>query len=199
MSVVRLGRQKTQQQQQTTQSLFALTNGKRYDPDGVYSSSTDGRGHYEQVRVKITPSMEHLIAEICAEHGEFRSREDFIRNAVFHMLHKYITAAPMVDPQLVAVIEAERQTGVMEVMARIRKGHYENIERAKDQINALCEEADWNSINDLLEMFEGQAENTALPAGIRQMYDDLIAQGRETMMSEVRIRRKRRLDDEQTA
>lgn len=196
--MARLGRRSQQQQQtaQSAQSLFALTNGKRYDPDGVYSSSTDGRGHYEQVRVKITPSMEHLIAEVCAEHAEFRSREDFIRNAIFHMLHKYITNAPVADPQLLAVIEAERQTGVMEVMGRIRKGHYENIERAKDQINALCEEADWDGINDLLEMFEGQSINDALPAGIRQLYGDLVEQGRETMMSEVRIRRKRRLDSE---
>ena len=55
----------TQQATQGPTSLdFQLTNGKAYDPDGIYIDSVDSKGHYERVRIKLTPRMQYIIEAI---------------------------------------------------------------------------------------------------------------------------------------
>ena len=176
-------------QRQQQQSVFALTAGKKYDPDTIYSASTDGRGHYEQTRTKITPQMEHLLAEIVAAHDEFRSVNDFIRNAVFHMMHKYLVDPPDVDERLKDAIHAERQTHALAMDARILQSHYDLMTGVKSALNDCIETADWQGMQDLVEMVEERVENGSLPAGLREQYVELAEEGLDSMRNEMRLRK----------
>lgn len=181
-----------QQQQQQAQSLFTLTNGKKYNPDAVYADSTDGRGHYEQVRVKITPSVEHLMAQVVAEHPEFRSVGDFIRNAIFHKLHTYIVEAPEPDPRLVGALEAERTAAMMAMAKRIDQSHTENMEAARDAMDICIQNRDWDGLNEVIAMMDEQASDPVLPTGLQLRYEAVGDDGRAAMISELKTRKRNR-------
>lgn len=90
---------------QQTQSLFNLTSGKGYHRGEIYAHSTDGKGHYESVRVKITPSVEAEIAQLVASRiRDYRTVEDFVRNSIIHQLHYEIST---VWPQGLNILDAE--------------------------------------------------------------------------------------------
>lgn len=75
-------------------SMFQLTGGG-YDIDKVYSHSTDGKGHYERMRTKITPTMEAQLSEMVAsKQFDYRTVEDFVRDACVHRLHYLSTQQP---------------------------------------------------------------------------------------------------------
>jgi len=175
-----------------SQALFQLTNGKKYDPDQVYSASTDGRGHYEQRRVKITPGIDHLISEIAGTHDEFRSSEDFIRNAIFHSVHQWITDAPEPDPRLVSALKAEQATAVMEQNERFTKAHTDAITGATESINRCLETHDWNELNDLADMMDEYACDENIPSGIRNQYQQAADDARDTLIKEVKARKRRK-------
>lgn len=175
-----------------TQALFQLTEGKKYSPDKIYSASTDGRGHYEQVRVKLPPSIEHLISQVTGEHDEFRGREDFIRNAIFHALHRWITEAPNPEPRLLAALQAEQARAEMEMLQRFNEAHEEAILRASDAINDLLSAKDWDELNELVEMLDTFAADDTIPAGFRARYEQVADDGRAAIIKELRSRKRRR-------
>lgn len=171
---------------------FALTRGKKYDPDGVYTASTDGKGHYEQQRVKIPPQIEHLIAEVCGDNPSFKSAQDFIRNAIFHSLHKYLTGTPGVDPRLLAALEAERLSNMFDMESRIYRSHHETMEQARTVLNNCIESADWNSMNEIADAMDECAENPDIPFGLQSEYQEVADEARRAMRNELKLRRKRR-------
>lgn len=179
-------------QRQQQQSVFALTAGKKYDPETIYSASTDGRGHYEQLRVKITPQVEHLIAEVVNMHDEFRSSNDFVRNAIFHMLHTYLTNPPDVEPRLKQAIAAERQTHALAMDARMLQAHYDLMSSVKGALNDCIETADWQGMQDLVEMVEEQVTGN-LPIGLREQYAEVAADGLGSMRNEMKLRKAPRV------
>lgn len=172
--------------------VFALTRGKKYDPDGVYTQSTDGKGHYEQARVKIPPQIEHLIAEMVAANPSFKSGQDFIRNAIFHSLHKYLTSTPDVDPRLMAALEAERLSNMFDMEQRIYRSHQETMEQARTSLNQCIESGDWNNMNEIADAMDECAENEAIPFGLQAEYQEVADEARRAMRSELKLRRKRR-------
>lgn len=185
-------RRQSPQQQARSQTLFNLTQGKKYDPDKVYSASTDGRGHYEQVRVKITPGIDHLISEVTGENDEFRSREDFIRNAVFHALHRWITDAPEPDPRLLSALKAEQARAHMEMMERFNKAHEEALEGAADAINRCLDSRDWDEMVELAEMLDDYAVDENIPPGFRVRYEQAADDARAALAKELKARKRRK-------
>lgn len=175
-----------------TQALFNLTQGKKYDADKVYSASTDGRGHYEQVRVKITPGIDHLISEVAANHDEFRSREDFIRNAVFHALHRWITDAPEPDPRLLSALKAEQARAHMDMMERFAKAHEEALETAAEAINRCLDSRDWDEMVELAEMLDDYSTDENIPSGYRVRYESAADDARAALAKELKARKRRK-------
>lgn len=173
-------------------SIFALTRGKKYDPDGVYTASTDGKGHYEQARVKIPPQIEHLIAEMVAANPTFKSSQDFIRNAIFHSLHKYLTSTPDVPPRLQAALEAERMANDMDMESRIYRSHVETMDQARTALNNCIESSDWDTMNEIADMMDDASENPGVPYGLRMEYQEVADEARRAMKSELKLRRKRK-------
>jgi hypothetical protein len=172
--------------------VFALTRGKKYDPDGVYTQSTDGKGHYEQARVKIPPQIEHLIAEVCAANPAFKSSQDFMRNAVFHSLHKYLTSTPDLDPRLMAALEAERLANLFDMEQRIYTSHQQTMDSARASLNNSMESGDWNNMSEIADAMDACAENSAIPFGLQSEYQEVADDARRAMRTELKIRRKRK-------
>lgn len=65
------------------------TNSGGYDKGKIYKASTDPRGHYEKASVKIPQGTLAKINEVIRGFEDFRNYQDFVRNAIVHMLHEY--------------------------------------------------------------------------------------------------------------
>jgi len=70
---------------------FSLDDKLSYDPDDFYVRSTDGRGHNENVQIKLPPEvinqMSSVVLSGCIpEYGN--SIQNLIRNAIVHQVKK---------------------------------------------------------------------------------------------------------------
>lgn len=66
----------------------AHKSGNNYDVNDFYTASTDGRGHYEEVRAKLPPGITNQISELIAQKQlPYRTVGDFIRDSVVHRAH----------------------------------------------------------------------------------------------------------------
>jgi len=171
-----------------TQSLFNLTKSAAYDRDAIYSHSTDSKGHYEQARVKITPSMEAEIAELVASKLRgYRTVEDFIRNAIVHQLHYEMTN---VWPQAASVITAEmRQSELNRDQARIDSWAI-TINSTMEVGEALLAAGALEELGSLLTRYDQDFENQDLPIVKRNELVDVL----DTLHD--RLKRARRRDYE---
>ena len=144
-----------------TQSLFNMTKGATYDRDGIYSHSTDGKGHYEQVRVKITPSIEAEIAELVASKTRgYRTSEDFMRNAIVHQLHHEMTT---VRPQMAPVITAEIRLSQLNRHKALIESWETVIHATMETGEALLAAGALEELGELLTQMDQDFENQDLP------------------------------------
>lgn len=161
-------------QGQNTNSLaYQLTSGKAYDPNAVYCDASDGRGHYEQINVKLSPRLEHVIDIIVAEHPNYRSRQDFIRDAMFHRAYEMATNGPSADPLAEQLVEAEANRQRTEMRARLREEQNRDLNAAKDAVEDMLRDRDWYAVNEELDRVALLTEDEGLPSGVRERYNDL--------------------------
>jgi|688.fasta_scaffold07683_17 hypothetical protein len=110
-----------------------------YDRDAAYCWSTDSKGHYEQVNLKLTPGTKAIIEALISIDGTpFRSAQDFIRNAIVH------EARYRVDKDQAGEDVWQRMEDIlhMENLGRIRR----DIETRATHINTL-----WDTLRLLTE------------------------------------------------
>jgi hypothetical protein len=148
-------------QANTAQSLFNLTKGSAYDRDEIYAHSTDTKGHYEQVRVKITPSVEAEIAELVASKVRgYRTPEDFIRNAVVHQLHYEIT---MGRSNGQSVITAEMRMSELNRYNALIRSWSDTIQATMETGESLLAAGALEELGELLTRYDQDFENQDLP------------------------------------
>lgn len=144
-----------------TQSLFNLTKGSAYDRDEIYAHSTDTKGHYEQLRVKITPSIEAEIAELVASKiRKYRTVEDFVRNAIVHQLHYEMTT---VRPAASPVVTAEMRMSQLNRHNALIRSWADTIHATMETGEALLAAGALEELGELLTQYDQDFENQDLP------------------------------------
>lgn len=142
-------------------SLFNLTKGSAYDRDEIYAHATDTKGHYEQVRVKITPSIEAEMAEMVASKMRaYRTVEDFVRNAIVHQLHYEMTT---VRPQVEPIITAEMRMSQLNRYNALISSWNDTIKATMETGEALLAAGALEELGELLARFDQDFENQDLP------------------------------------
>lgn len=168
---------------QRANNLFALTAGKKYNPDALYIVASDDKGHSESIRLKIPPTYEYIIQAIMREHEEFRTVQDFIRDAIVHSLHRWVDNPPFPDPAVAAWLRSIRMQATHEVVQAITKQHRESIATAQATMEMHAELEDWNAINEIVVVLDETAEDEeeSLPPGLAHEYGLAADYGRELM------------------
>lgn len=136
------GRQAQSGQSSTTRPAPSITTITRssYSPDKLYTDSTDTKGHYEQINVKIPPQLEALIMQALDGNPDYgNSRQAFIRDAIVHRLH-YIHTQPgsTIDPMSVSrhlMLAEMRRIQFIDEAIKEQARHF-------DQMVATCIEND---------------------------------------------------------
>lgn len=89
--------------QQAADPWLLSQNG--YDPNRIYTRSTDGHGQGRVINVRVSPALYHEIQALVQQKAipELRTYGDVIRDAVIHRMHHYRTMAPTVNLEAVDV------------------------------------------------------------------------------------------------
>lgn len=107
-------------------AAFQLINGGGYDPEEFYVGSRDAKGHWENRQVKMPPDYAGQIGYLVAQCPEYRTAQDFYRDAVVHTLamrNKQLQdgrIAQFVDAQVIITRSKQRQAARAENMEAIR-------------------------------------------------------------------------------
>ena len=160
-----------------------------YSATKLYVDSTDSKGHYEQLNVKITPTMETLIMQaIDDDQGYSRSRQAFIRDAIVHRLH-YLHSNPgsTIDP---VVLNREIQVAEMNRIKAADKAVMDQCDLMKEIIDITVENSDWDTLNHRIEEVQAQLESFEYPPGQRIKLQDVVDLAMKSM-SEGRVRDRR--------
>lgn len=154
-----------------------------YSPDTIYTRSTDGHGHYEQLRnVKVSPAVYAVLSEMLARGDlpDYRTVADFVRDALLHRLH-YISQnigslAQVVNEEIVAAEMATRIARnrhradtvrvYSEQLATLEQdGDYEAISEAVDSMSYIVDEwSDTRHGRDLAQVLNRYVEAARLRA-----------------------------------
>lgn len=169
--------------------VYQLTSGKAYDPNVVYGDASDARGHSEQLNTKVPPRIEHLLDIVVAEHDGYRTRQDAIRNYIFHGLYRDLQNGATVDPLAMAWLEAEASRHRTEMRKRLREEQTRDMETMREFVQDLIDDKDWVTINEELDRVALLSENMDLPAGIRERYAELW----DEMSSAITVSRTREI------
>lgn len=154
---------------------YRLTNGKSYDPDAVYCESTDSKGHYEQLRIKLTPRLMNIIGEIVSDNDEFRTVHDFLRDAMLHQAHRWVTQRPPVNERLTRRIEAEAHAAQMDAILEEAKTMDRDIQTTHQVVMQAIADLDWYLVAEETHRVEELSVDQSLAPGIRDKYEQLLA------------------------
>lgn len=148
-----------------------------YSEDKFYTDSTDSKGHYEEIRVKVPPNMMAIIEKAVELYG-LDSKQAFMRDSLVHRSH-YLANNPngLLDPAMV-----EREITMAEYAAIIKadKDVKEQVEQAREAYARCVESEDWTRLNSVIERCQLQIENTpTMPEGHRAMLEAVCDEGWE--------------------
>lgn len=152
---------------------YQLTSGKAYNPDSTYCDASDARGHYEQINVKLPPRLEQIMDVVVQTNDNYRSRQDIVRDALFHRLHTLVTSGVSTDPLAEALLEAEANRTRTEMRRRLREEQSRDLEAAKEAVEDMLRDRDWYAVNEELDRVALLCEDQGLPGGVRERYNDL--------------------------
>jgi len=159
--------------QQKQNNLMALNKGgKAYDPLGVYTDSTDN-GFYETWRTKFPPDTHRLVSQMVSDRDEFRSPQDFIRNAVHHYLHRYIDGDPDIPLEVKDILEMEDHVAELAQKQRDREAMDEVMEYTRVIVNSAVDDEDWNELYHQQEYASEMASREDMPMGRRRRWLEL--------------------------
>lgn len=138
---------------------WATQDTKSYSLDEVYSRSTDGRGHSANLgQVKVSPEMAGEIGALVASGviPEYRTAQDFVRDAVVHRLAYWAEKQKNGDLQRRVTIEAmmarrDRQKAEIDNMTGL-------LEKTENTLWAARTAEDWAMLEAIVAEAEGDIE-----------------------------------------
>lgn len=116
-----------------------------YDADTIYTRSTDGKGHYEQLRnVKISGALHQVVMQMIADGAfpQLRSIGDVVRDALVHRCHYYKDAYQ----QLAKPVNAEIILSRMEARRAELAQRDDVIALYDEQLRDFERAEDWGAI-----------------------------------------------------
>lgn len=132
---------------------FKTSKSGQYDKEKVYVNATDGRGHSDDVRVKIPQGGSAQIAELVRQCPEFRSNSDFVRDAIVHHLQKWgETSKNRETTDYVDLLSR------LEDMSRLEESVKENesyLAKTKEIFNSAVSRKDHRTLARAIEQAEG--------------------------------------------
>jgi len=141
------------------QSMWNVLKGAGYNIDDVYSHSTDDKGHYERVRVKLSPALEAMLAEIVTHDPRYRTIEDVIRDALVHRVHYLRTLAPAIPPMVTHEMMTSRLN-----KEQLNIEMWENVIRAlKTTCEAYLQAGALEELGNLLTQYDQDFHEWQLP------------------------------------
>ena len=170
---------------------YQLLSGKAYNPDHVYLDASDSKGHYEQMNTKVPPNVLQVIDVIVGESDELRSRQDFVRDALVHAAHRWLTQNRPDDALALHLIDLQASSDRFAMRRRLAAERRQNLEDTRDMVNDMMRDRDIVSLYEELARVESLAEDENLPEGVRDEYADLW-QEMNDMVQRQTLRNKRR-------
>jgi Arc/MetJ-type ribon-helix-helix transcriptional regulator len=152
---------------------YQLTSGKAYNPDAYYLDASDGRGHSEQINIKVPPRIEHVIDILVGESDQYRTRQDFMRDAMFHWAHHRATNTGGVDPLAEQLLEEEAAAARTQMRRRLREARLRNMQDTLELVEDLIQDKDIPRLNEELDRVAMLSEDPDIAPGMRTRYNEL--------------------------
>jgi len=156
----------TAAQKKADHNNLRSAQGKAYDPDITYSDSTNDRC-YENPRVKIPPDTNNILNYVAGEFDHFRSKQDFIRDAIHHRLHHFVDADPNTPLRIQDLMEQEDWNEELLLQQREALAEKEYFELVRERMNAMIDDLDWKGLQNLWERADDMSEREDIPEGRR--------------------------------
>ena len=144
------------------------TESSGYDPEDFYTGASDGRGHSANMQcpipVTVAAELEQMIA--AKEFPAYRTRQDFIRDAIVHRINQladHRMASPtrsMALKSLGAMLVAMARTE--QAVQEVETARY-LLDSARQALHQVSQAGDNVHFYDLLDMYEEQATNMTEP------------------------------------
>jgi hypothetical protein len=168
------------------QSMWNVLKGAGYNVDDVYAHSTDDKGHYERIRVKLSPALEAMMAEIVANDPRYRTPEDFIRDAMVHRAHYHRTTMPALTP----VITHEMMTAKLN-LDRLTLERWDGVLRTIEATGtAFLEAGALTELGDMLTEYDQDFNTWELPLALQRKAREILEELHD------KLKRSRRRDFE---
>lgn len=162
------------------QSLWQLTKGAGYDPDGFYTHSTDDQGHHRTVRFECTPTMSAMLEMIAAEIPEYRYAKDVVRDFLTHKIHDHLMKNP--NPHLQVMLNAEMLTAELNEKNVTMAAWRAAIQQMKETGEALAKDGYKAMLVDMLDRYN-QEDALDLPIGVRREMQEVLDQLQARVMT----------------
>ncbi len=169
--------------------MFDLMGSNKYSADKFYTKSTDGNGHYEQVRVKLSPSVQAMCEGLAGEFGEYDSVAVVIRDALLHRLVYVRENFQGMQTDLDAV-ELERQQSVFAMMQAKEVQRLSYIETLERTLDELCRACNWEAMGQTLTDADDLIDKGTWPEGPLEKLKVASDEGWASMRSEIRRKKK---------
>lgn len=170
---------------------YQLLSGKAYNPDHVYLDASDSKGHYEQMNTKVPPNILQVMDVIVGDSAEYRSRQDFVRDALVHHAHRVLTKNRPDDALALHLIDLQASTDRFAMRRRLAAERRQNLEDTRDMVGDMMRDRDYASLWEELARVESLAEDENLPEGVRDEYADLWHEMND-MVQRQKLRSKKR-------
>lgn len=141
---------------------WALATGGGYDKEHVYTRATDGHGHSDALYIKVSPAVMACISEAIEKVNSYRSKGDFLRDAIIHRLHEINEWTKNPGHINLQPIDVECRLAELQELAGKRQEWTSLIETADAQLQALINEGDYEAAQYFIDQ-NSMVESMSIP------------------------------------
>lgn len=131
--------------------VFALVSERGYRPDRFYTKSTNSDGHGERMNVRIPQGLDSQIHAAVGEIPEYRSVQDFFRDAAVHRL-EFLQKQYVLGEGARRILELERIGADSERRQQETEMMSEAVETLDSKLQRLWDKRDWAMMAEELEL-----------------------------------------------
>lgn len=161
-------------------TFFNLTGKSVYSLEKYYTNGTDSKGHYERIRIRVTPSTDAMVAKIVSEVPEYSSAEDFIRDAILHRLMYFHTSGIPVNE---ANLKRELHESEMASQRALMAAQESYVENCNATVSMAIDVGDWLMLADIISEMEDQFQSGHYPQGTQAKLGEAIEEAWRRMAS----------------
>lgn len=154
------------------QSLWQLTRGAGYNPDTIYSHSTDDQGHHRTIRFECTPTMAAMLEQIAAESPDYRYAKDVVRDFLTHKIHEHLMKAP--NPNLQVMLNAEMLVSELNRVNVERETWHNAVQVLKQTGEGLVKDGHKAGLVALLDRYDQDESILDLPSGLKREMQEVL-------------------------